>query len=363
MKRHALRGWMGLLLLMWLTGPAMAIDNPWHLLTAAQLPTFYQQTLPAFWHQHAQPSEFLAADGVPLRYVALRNPASHDAVIVVNGRLESYIKYQELARDLYQQGYSVYLYDHRGKGFSGRMLSDPQKGYVGRFDDYVDDLQRFHESIVRADQPEHTFVLAHSMGGAIAARYLARQPAGITAAVLSAPMFGIELGALPEWLARALCWLMETVTQLLGIESPYAPSQGTYQAVPFAQNELTHDALRYAWFRDIYRAYPEVQLGGPTAHWITQALDGASAATLDGRRITTPVLVLQAGDDSVVRNDRQATFCRLMSDAGHPCAGGQPLQIAGARHELFNEQDDARQMALNAAFDFFKQKREVSYEK
>lgn len=52
-----------------------------------------------------------------------------------------------------------------------------------------------------------------------------------------------------------------------------------------------------------------------------------------------------------------------MSDAGHPCAGGQPLQIAGARHELFNEQDDARQMALNAAFDFFKQKREVSYEK
>lgn len=363
MIRYALRGWMGLLLLVLLTGPVMAMNNPWHLLTSEQLATFYRQTLPDFWHQHAQPGEFFAADGVPLRYVALRNPASHDAVLVVNGRLESYIKYQELARDLYQQGYSVYLYDHRGQGFSGRMLGDPQKGHVGRFDDYVDDLQRFHDNIVRADQPEHTFILAHSMGGTIAARYLARHPAGITAAAFSAPMFGIQLGPLPEWLARIICWLMETVTQLLGFESPYAPAQGAYQAVPFAQNELTHDARRYAWFRDIYRAYPEVQLGGPTARWIAQSLDGAAAAVQDGLRITTPLLVLQAGEDSVVRNDRQDHFCQLMTDAGHPCAGGQPLVIAGARHELFNEQDEMRTNALNAAFDFFKQKREVSYEK
>ena len=355
MKLGALAGWL-LLFLLTLTGRAQAMDNPYHLQTAATLPQFYQQTLPGFWHQHAQPGEISGVDGVPLRYVALRNPASHDAILIVNGRIESYIKYQELAYDLYQQGYSVYLYDHRGQGFSGRLLTDPHKGYVQHFDDYVQDLKRFRDQVVMADQPSRTFLLSHSMGGAISARYLQTYPQDITAAVFSAPMFGIQLGWLPTWLARVVTWLLDSVTQLLGIESPYAPGQGGYDPVPFADNELTHDATRYAWFRDTYRAYPEVQLGGPTARWVHQALTAAEAAVQSGTAIRTPVLVLQAGDDSVVSNDRQQAFCQLMSQAGHPCAGGGVQRIAGARHELFNEADRYRVPALTATLDFFRQK-------
>ena len=165
------RALMGLLFLFSLTGSAQAMDNPYRLLTSAELPAFFTSTLPAFWQQHAQPGEFSGVDGVPIRYVALRNPASHRAILLVNGRLESYIKYQELAFNLFQQGYSVYLYDHRGQGFSGRMLSDPHKGYVQHFADYVTDLKTFHDQVVLADQPNQLYLLSHSMGGAIAAHY------------------------------------------------------------------------------------------------------------------------------------------------------------------------------------------------
>lgn len=349
------RALMGLLFLFSLTGSAQAMDNPYRLLTSAELPAFFTSTLPAFWQQHAQPGEFSGVDDVPIRYVALRNPASHRAILLVNGRLESYIKYQELAFNLYQQGYSVYLYDHRGQGFSGRMLSDPHKGYVQHFADYVTDLKTFHDRVVLADQPNQLYLLSHSMGGAIAAHYLQQYPQDFKAAVLASPMFGIELGALPTWLARFITWLMEWTTQLLGIESPYAPSQGPYEARPFVDNELTHDATRYGQFRAVYQSYPEVQLGGPTSSWIHQALDFAEQAVVAGSDIRTPVLILQSGADTVVRNDQQELFCQQMSAANHPCAGERPLIIAGARHELFNESDEYRIPALNATLDFFKQ--------
>lgn len=58
------------------------------------------------------------------------------------------------------------------------------------------------------------------MGGAIAAHYLQQYPHDIHAAVLASPMFGIDLGLLPNWLARWVTGLLEWLTQLLGIESP-----------------------------------------------------------------------------------------------------------------------------------------------
>lgn len=350
-----LRALTGLIFLLFLTGSAQAMDNPYRLLTSAELPEFVATTLPAFWQQHAQPGELMGTGHVPIRYVALRNPASHNAILLVSGRMESYIKYQELAYELFQQGYSVYLYDHRGQGFSGRMLSDPHKGYVMDFSDYVADLKLFHDQVVQADQPNRLFLLSHSMGGAIAAHYLQQYPHDIDAAVLASPMFGIDLGLLPNWLVRWITGLMEWFTQLLGIESPYAPSQGPYDPLPFADNELTHDERRYAQFRAVYQHYPEVQLGGPTARWINLAIPFAEQAVQAGQQIRTPLLLLQAGADQVVSNEQQLAFCEQMRQGGHPCAGGQPVVIAEARHELLNESDEYRIPALNATLRFFEQ--------
>ena len=326
---------------------ALAVTNPYQLTSEADVPTLYQQTLPDFWRQHAIEGEFKGKDGVAIRYAALRQEKVDRAILIVNGRVESYLKYQELAWDLWRQGYSLYLIDHRGQGMSGRMLNDHDKGYVDQFDDYVVDMKQFHDQIIMADKPAKLFLLAHSMGGAISARYLERWPDDIRAAVLSSPMLGINLGGLPKWLAKGLATTIGTVGGWFG-EPPYGPGQGPYQDHGFADNELTHSQSRYQAFRQIYEQHPQIKLGGATAHWIYQGITGADAAIADAGAIKTPLLLLQAGNDSVVDNAAQDAFCTKVR-----CEGGKPLRIEGAWHELFIESDDKRQPALTAMLDFF----------
>ena len=74
----------------------------------------------------------------------------NDRVIVVcPGRIESYIKYAELAYDLFHLGFDVLIIDHRGQGLSGRMLPDTHRGHVDNFSDYVDDLAAFWQQEVQ----------------------------------------------------------------------------------------------------------------------------------------------------------------------------------------------------------------------
>ena len=66
--------------------------------------------------------------------------------------------------------------------------------------------------------------------------------------------------------------------------------------------------------------------------------------------ITTPLLLLQAGEDRVVDNRSQDLFCAAMAQAGHPC---ETRVIKEARHEILFEKDAMRAEALNALVDFF----------
>ncbi|OBR45258.1 MULTISPECIES: alpha/beta fold hydrolase [Aeromonas] len=326
---------------------ALAVNNPYQLTPETDVATLHQQTLPDFWRQHAVEGAFKGKDGVTIRYAALRQAKVDRAILIVNGRVESYLKYQELAWDLWRQGYSLYLIDHRGQGLSDRLLADPEKGYVDQFDDYVLDLKQFHDEVIAQDQPAKLFLLAHSMGGAISARYLERWPGDIEAAVLSSPMMGINLGGLPKWLAKGLAATIGTVGGWLG-EPPYGPGQGPYESHDFADNGLSHSEARYQAFRELYEQRPQIKLGGATAHWIYQGLTGADAAVAEAGAIKTPLLLLQAGDDGVVDNAAQDAFCALAR-----CEGGKPLRIEGAWHELFMEADPQRQAALNATLAFF----------
>ncbi len=326
---------------------ALAVTNPYPLTSEAEVATLHQQTLPDFWREHAVEGEFKGKDGVTIRYAALRQARVDRAILIVNGRVESYLKYQELAWDLWRQGYSLYLIDHRGQGLSERLLDDQEKGYVDQFDDYVLDLKQFHDQVIVADKPAKLFLLAHSMGGAISALYLERWPDDIKAAVLSSPMMGINLGGLPKWLAQGLAASIDTVGSWLG-EPPYGPGQGSYQSHEFAENGLSHSEPRYQAFRELYEQRPQIKLGGVTAHWIREGIAAGDSAIAAADRIKTPLLLLQAGEDSVVDNAAQDAFC-----ARARCEGGKPLRVEGAWHELFMEADPQRQVALNATLAFF----------
>jgi len=109
---------------------------------------FTMGPLTDFWRQRDE-AEFTGVDDIPVRFVRFR-AQHHDRVVVIcPGRIESYVKYAELAYDLFHLGFDVLIIDHRGQGRSGRLLADPHLGHVNRFNDYVDDLAAFWQQEVR----------------------------------------------------------------------------------------------------------------------------------------------------------------------------------------------------------------------
>ncbi|MDU4092899.1 MAG: lysophospholipase L2 [Pantoea sp.] len=301
-----------------------------------------------FWRQREE-CEFTGVENVPIRYVRFTSPQHDKVILIVPGRIESYVKYPELAYDLWHCGYDIIIVDHRGQGRSGRLLQDAHRGHVVQFDHYVDDLETLYLKEVIAGHYRQRYALAHSMGGAILTLLLARNPAAFNAAVLASPMFGIYL-PMPDWMAhRILNWAEKRAS----IREGYALGTGKWRVRPFSLNVLTHSRERYKRSLRFYADDPALRVGGPTYHWVREGIQAGQNILSKAATISTPLLLLQAGDDKVVDNRSQDLFCAALQAAGHPCEGGKPYIIEGARHEILFEKDAMRAEALHAIVDFF----------
>ena len=301
-----------------------------------------------FWRRRGE-CEFTGVGNLTIRYVRFTSPQHRRVILIVPGRIESYIKYPELAYDLFHCGYDVVIIDHRGQGRSDRLLADSHRGHVVEFSHYVDDLETLYEKEIANSNYQQRYVLAHSMGGAILALFLARQPQAFHAAVFSAPMFGIVL-PLPDWMAHPI---LDWAEKLPALRERYALGTGRWRASPFGINRLTHSRERYRRNLRFYADDPALRVGGPTYHWVREGVQAGRSIISQVAKITTPTLVLQASEDDVVDNRSQGVFCSAMAEAGHPCEGTVPYVIQGARHEILFETDAMRAEALNLVVDFF----------
>ncbi|MBX3022906.1 MAG: alpha/beta fold hydrolase [Bdellovibrionales bacterium] len=301
----------------------------------------YRTSVLPFYNSGRQ-AEMIGAGKVRLRYIAFDRPQARAVVLIVPGYNESFRKYAELAYDLFQSGYAVYALDHRGQGASQRFLSDSHKGYVDLFSRYVQDLKTFADTVVPRNRPR--YLLAHSMGGAIATYYLESYPHDFRAAALSAPMLEINLGRDENLASMQLLALM-----LIGRARSYAPGTGDYDPsqIPFEANTVTHSRARYLNNRAILTSHPELFLAGQTVRWVFQSIHGSYLARTNAARIRTPVLLLQAGQDELVLPHGQEHFCRQAK-------GCRLHHLSQARHEILQETDALRTPALNQILSFFR---------
>ena len=123
----------------------------------------------------------------------IHHPTARELVIMVNGRAENMLKWTELAYDVYQQGYDVLIFDHRGQGYSQRLLNDGEKGHLDEFRFYVEDMAEIIENLTALYPYPNQYILAHSLGALVATYYLANCDHRIQRAVFSAPFFGMPL--------------------------------------------------------------------------------------------------------------------------------------------------------------------------
>jgi lysophospholipase len=327
--------------------------------TENQLKNRYVNEIADFWQQGSF-SHFSGVDNVRINYATFINnngtiPAK--CLVISSGRSESYLKYKELSFDLFNHGYSIFLIDHRGQGLSQHLLTNAHKGHVENFQNYVDDLNSFIDNKVTPHcQGNKPYILAHSMGGAIAARYLQDFPNKIQAAVLSSPMFGFNSGSIPKFIAESVLKVSAQLNQWFDDTPWYFLGHKGFSHNAFSDNILMHSPLRYQLFTQLYKTTPEIQLGGVTVQWLTESQKALDKIFNNVDKITPPILVLQAGQDKIIDNQAQNEFCQQIHQLHpHSCPNGEPFIITDAYHELFFESDIYREQALEAVIQWFEQ--------
>jgi lysophospholipase len=310
----------------------------------------YDTVIDPFWKEKNHPISFQSTDGLEISGMEFLQSRPETAIVISSGRTESFIKYKEFVYDLYLHGYSVFIADHRGQGLSDRILTDETKrqmGHVRDFQDYVSDLRQFYADFVRPTGHKKHVLLGHSMGGCIASLYLETHNQDFDAAVLCSPMDEMALGFFPD-LTRAFI----DFEDLIGRDEEYAPKQRGYdEGETFSNKCLTHSEVRWNIIRREYRENPDAKLGGPSVLWVKLAQESGITARKNATDIKVPLLLLQAGDDTIVKAGQLEFRDRLNQTHPGLC---RLERIEGARHEIFTESDLYRQPAFDLTLDFIK---------
>ncbi|MGD0190555.1 MAG: alpha/beta hydrolase [Rhizomicrobium sp.] len=270
---------------------------------------------------------------------------SRGVCALFDGQTEFLEKYVEVVRELTSRGFAVAALDWRGQGGSMRSLPDGLKAHVGDFAEYGLDIAAFLEQIVSPLGAARPFALAHSMGAHNLLRALHDRPDAFAGAVMTAPMLEADTRGYPGWVARMVCR-----AQNLRGRSPdwvWGMDKRDPLAMSFGDNLVTSDRARFARAQDVLAHHPEIRLAGPTWGWLEAAYRSIALVRSPGyaEAITTPVLIVGAGRDRIVKTSATRAFVRRLPRATY-------LELEDAEHEILMENDSIR-ARFWTAFDKF----------
>lgn len=250
--------------------------------------------------------------------------AASALVLIVHGLGEHAGRYAHVLRHLQDQGLAVAVYDQRGHGQSGGA-----RGALGSPDSLLADLARVIDHL---RGPEGLgalplVLLGHSMGGLVAARFVAETlapgPAAwsrpVHALALSSPALDVGMNALQRALAAGLGPLLPNLPLGNGLDPGWVSRDpdvvAAYRADPLVHSRITP---RLAQF---FLAAAEM-VHSRAASW------------------STPSLLMWAGADRCVRPAGSARFA-----AAAPADRLSAKCWDGLAHELFNEPEKAQVLA------------------
>ncbi|MCV2868384.1 alpha/beta hydrolase [Defluviimonas sp. WL0002] len=290
----------------------------------------------AFWTE--------AHDGVRLR-LAFWPTGTKGTVLIFPGRTEYIEKYGPAISHLINAGYACLAVDWRGQGLSDRVIADPMSGHVHDFVDYQSDVAAVVTSARALEVSGPMFVMGHSMGGCIGLRAL-HSGLPVRAASFSAPMWGIRIHPV----LRPTAWFLSSAARTMRQGHRYAPgtSAATYVAdAAFENNFLTRDRAMWNFARAQIAAHPELGLGGPSLHWLNEAL----VETRRLRSRAAPDVPCYAGLGTHERIVDPIAVDELMSR----WPNGQLDLFDGAEHELLLELPEVRDRFMERTIALFDQ--------
>lgn len=285
---------------------------------------------------------FQSFDDTRIFYEYYIHPRERATVVISHGFCEFNAKFEEVIFYFFQAGYSVYIPEHRGHGYSQRRVEDQSKVYINSYDEYVEDFHEFITNIVCKDKLQKNLVLyAHSMGGAIAALFLEQYPDIFTCAILSSPMLEMDCGKVP----MSAVWLLLLLKKLTRSEEEYVSGHKAFDGIPqFATSACLSEArYNYIFSKRLqdknYRTY------GASCAWTLASLKAIRKLQKRAKLVNTPILLFQAGRDTTVKTGGQRRFAEKSKHTSL-------VVIPESKHEIYNADLEIREEYYQKIFAF-----------
>jgi alpha-beta hydrolase superfamily lysophospholipase len=247
-------------------------------------------------------------------------------VLIVHGLGEHIERYEPFALWLREKGWWIVGYDQRGHG---RSAGD--RGHIDRPEDLLNDLGLVIKRLraLGPQLPGPLVLLGHSLGGTVAARYVAEglsaTPAPwwrpVDALVLSSPAFALRV----SWIQRLLALVAERILPRLAVRNGLRAqwlSHDTKVVESYSKDPLAHDRI--------------------TARLLRFALTAGARVRNSAKHWAIPTLLMYAEDDLCVAPQGSEAFASAaptdrVSTRAYPDVG----------HELFNEREPERGRMLH----------------
>ncbi len=305
----------------------------------------HMETVVKPWLQSTvKEGDVLSFDGIRLHYYYAIHPEEKATLVFSHGFCEFFGKYHEMIYRFYQQGFSVFFLEYRGHGKSERVLTfEDNRVIVSSFDEYKQDLEYFMEKAVRKLSATKKYLLfAHSMGGAVASLYMEDHPDDFTCAVLSSPMLKMTFGKVPDPLINA----MGIYSRAANKDTEFAPHQHPFTGEYQFERSSCLDEERYQYQFELRKSDPDYQTWGATVIWVAAAKKGSEKALRNVGAIRTPILLCQAGLDTMVDNDGQNQFAEKSPYVSL-------VRYENSKHELYNAAEETREKYYHDILKFY----------
>ena len=263
-----------------------------------------------------------AVGGLSLYYRGWEADEPRAMLLVIHGLAEHGGRYVDFGRTMASYGFSTYALDLRGHG-----LSEGRRGHVDRFDVLLQDVDRFRRQVMGClPQDLPCFILGHSMGGLITARYIEEYEAGFHGAIITSPWLATAM-PVPRWKVLAAGFLNKILPALpidAGVVAEY----------------LSHDPIVVSRYRDDPLVHGKI-----TPRLYAEASMAMGLVMHRSERIRIPVLMLLAGDDRIVDTKRSEVFAKSLASQDVTVR-----VLPDYYHEVLNDHD--RAIALHTIRDW-----------
>lgn len=236
----------------------------------------------------------------------LEAQACRGRVVLVHGLAEHMGRYTHVAAQLNSWGFHVRGYDQYGHG-----LSSGVRGRLPSSHQLTDDLKLVldDDSFQAPNGP--LILLGHSMGGVVAASFVAQQLHPVDGLVLSSPGFSPQLTVFDKLLLGVMTRLAPHLCVDNGL-NPQWVARDPEAVKRYQQDPLVHR-----------------QISAALAQWI---IENGQACIAKAPLSRTPTLLLYAGQDHIVRAEGSMAYAKSM-----PSAHLTAQCYAEMYHEIFND--------------------------